>query len=75
MQTHGALQLALATTLLVWAITAMVSTVEESRTTWLLLALTALAGRLAVDEPTKLAECFPEPQRTTRFEVVSGRTA
>jgi len=74
-QTHGVLRLALATTLLVWGIAALVSTVEESRTTWLLFALIALAGRLSGDEPTRLAECFPEPQRTTRFEVVSKLTA
>jgi len=59
-QTRGSLRLALATALVVWAVTAMVATVEESRTTWLLFALIALAGRLAVDEPTSLAACFPE---------------
>jgi O-antigen ligase len=75
LQTHGALQLALATTLLVWIVTAMVSTAEESRTTWFLIALIALAGRLAVDEPSMLAEYFPEPQRTAKFEVTSKQTA
>ena len=74
-QTHGSLKLALATTLLVWAVTAMVATVEESRTTWLLIALIALAGRLAVDEPLNLAQCFPEPQRIAKFEVTSKQTA
>ncbi len=39
---------------LVWVVTSLVATVEESRTTWLLLALIALAGRLAVEEPEGL---------------------
>jgi O-antigen ligase len=59
-QTHGTLRLALAISLLVWTITAFVATVEESRTTWLLMALIALAGRLAVDQPEPLAACFPD---------------
>jgi hypothetical protein len=45
--TSGPLKLALLTALLVWGITSLVATVEENRTTWLLLALIALAGRLA----------------------------
>ena len=61
LQTHGALRLALVTALLVWAVTSSVATVEESRTTWLLFALIALAGRLAADEPEALAACFPGP--------------
>jgi hypothetical protein len=49
----------MATALLVWVITSLVATVEESRTTWLLLALITLAGRLAVEQPEELAACFP----------------
>src|ERR1017187_3414975 len=75
LQTRGPLQLALGTALLVWAVTAMASTVERSRTTWLLIALIALAGRLAVEEPEKLAECFPDPARTVGFEATSEQTA
>jgi O-antigen ligase len=64
-QTRGQLQWALALALVVWFITSLVATVEESRTTWLLLALVALAGRLAAEQPEKLAACFPvgEPRR------------
>jgi hypothetical protein len=58
--TRGPLKLALLATLLVWGITSLVATVEESRTTWLLLALIALAGRLAGEEPERLAVSFPE---------------
>ena len=59
LKTHGPLKWAMATALLVWVITSLVATVEESRTTWLLLALIALAGRLAVEQPEELAACFP----------------
>jgi len=58
-QTRGPVAWALATALVVWAIASLVATVEESRTTWLLLALIALAGRLAREEPEQLARCFP----------------
>jgi O-antigen ligase len=67
-RTQGALRLALATTLMVWVIASLTATVEESRTTWLLLALIALAGRLAVAEPEGLAVCFHDS--LTRSEVV-----
>jgi O-antigen ligase len=58
LQTRGSLRTALATILLVWVITSMVDTVEENRTTWLLLGIMATAGRLARDEPVQLEECF-----------------
>jgi O-antigen ligase len=58
MQTRGPVRIALATALLVWVVTSLVATVEESRTTWLLLALIALAGRLAQEEPAKLKVYF-----------------
>jgi O-antigen ligase len=50
-QTKGQLRWAMALTLVIWGITSMVATVEENRTTWLLLAMIALAGRLGVEEP------------------------
>lgn len=49
MQLRGPLKWALALSLSVWFITSLVATVEENRTTWLLLAIIALAGRLAVE--------------------------
>jgi hypothetical protein len=49
--------------------------VEESRTTWLLMGLIALAGRLAAEEPKGLAECFPEPVETNKLEVTTEQTA
>ena len=49
--TKGALRVALITLLSVWGVSSLVGTVAESRTTWLLLALIALAARVAADEP------------------------
>jgi O-antigen ligase len=71
LQTLGPLRWALTTALLVWLITSLVATVEESRTTWLLLALIALAGRLSVERPDELAACFPanEPRRETQVDA------
>ena len=74
-RTRGPLKLALVTALLVWAVTAMVSTVEESRTTWLLMAMIALAGRLAVDEPAGLAACFSDPVESSSLGASSERGA
>jgi O-antigen ligase len=56
--THGPLRLTLVTSLLVWAVTSLAATVEENRTTWLLLAIVIVAGRLAKDDPDGLADCF-----------------
>jgi O-antigen ligase len=58
-QIRGPLKWALALTLGVWFITSLVATVEENRTTWMLLAMIALAGRLAVEEPLEMTACFP----------------
>jgi len=57
-QVRGSLKWALALALAAWFITSLVATVEENRTTWLLLSMIALAGRLAVEEPEKLTACF-----------------
>jgi len=56
----GPLRLALLTTLLVWAITTFVATVEENRTTWLLLATIVVAARLGGKDAHALNECFGE---------------
>jgi hypothetical protein len=52
------LRLALVTSLIVWALTSLVATVEENRTTWLLFAMVAVAGRLGTDDPNGLDDCF-----------------
>jgi O-antigen ligase len=66
-QTHGPLRLAMATALIVWIVTSLVATVEESRTTWLLLGMIALAGRLAAEDPESLAVCFPDRDHSAEF--------
>jgi len=55
----GPLGWALATALTVWIISSMIASVEEGRSTWLLMGLIALAARLAAEEPRGLAVCFP----------------
>jgi O-antigen ligase len=74
LRTRGPLRLALGTSLVVWMVTTLDATVEENRTTWLLLALIALAGRLAGEEPEGLAACFSarvrEPEAGTASEPV-----
>ena len=57
-QMRGPLKWALALALGVWFITSLVATVEENRSTWLLLAMIALAGRPTVEEPEELTACF-----------------
>jgi O-antigen ligase len=71
-QTYGPLRWTMALALMVWLITSLVATVEENRTTWLLLALIALAGRLAVEEPEELAECFPATEKTPAEGAVTA---
>ncbi len=56
--TRGTLRIALATTVLVWMVSSLAATVEENRTTWLLLALIALAARFSAEEPEELGGCF-----------------
>jgi len=57
-ETHGPLRLALATCLIVWAITSLIATAEENRTTWLLFGIVILAGRLSEEDPLGLGACF-----------------
>lgn len=57
-QMQGAVRIAMTTALLAWLICSLAATVQENRTTWLLLGLTALAGRLAAEEPAAMARLF-----------------
>jgi O-antigen ligase len=66
---RGPLQWAMAVSLAVWLVTSLVAAVEESRTTWLLLAMIALAGRLAVEQPEEVAACFPAQSGFTGGEA------
>ncbi len=67
LKTDGHLRLALLVALAVWAITSLTLTVEESRVTWLLFALVALAGRCAEEDHAALADCFPAPGQSDSF--------
>jgi hypothetical protein len=58
LRTPGPLLVGLMTALLVMVIASMVDTVEENRTTWLLLGIMAVAGKLAVEQPEQFADCF-----------------
>lgn len=69
LRTDGPLRLALLLSLLVWGATSLVSTVEESRTTWLLFAVIAVAGRMAVEDHSEMAECFPDPRFPLRVPI------
>ncbi len=71
-QTRGPLKWAMAVALLVWFSTSLVATVEESRTTWLLLAMIALAGRLGVEQPEGLTACFPDQAQSHELPVTAG---
>lgn len=64
---RGPLFLAMGTALLVWMVTTLTATVEENRSTWLLFALIAVAGRLAAEEPEALAACFPAGAQRPAF--------
>ncbi|MGD0938512.1 MAG: O-antigen ligase family protein [Terracidiphilus sp.] len=68
-QTRGPLRWALGTALLVWMIITLVATVEESRTTWLLMALIALAARLAAEDRERLDVCFPAAETPSAISV------
>ncbi len=58
LRAHGPLRIALVTALFVLAISSLDAAVEENRTTWLLLAIVALTGRLAAEDDRGLPACF-----------------
>ena len=69
-KTRGPLRLALATALLVWTIASLAATSEENRTTWLLFALIALAGRLAMEAPDSLTASIPDAQQRPPSAII-----
>lgn len=77
-RTRSILRISLATTMAVWLVMATVATEEESRFTWLIIALVALAGRLALDCPVELNACFSLPgakQPAVALSVVASSEA
>jgi O-antigen ligase len=57
-RTAGALRIGMGTTLAVWCLTLLAATVEQNRSTWIVLGLMACAGHLAVEAPVETARCF-----------------
>ena len=55
---RASLRLAFAVALIVWSVTAIVASVEESRTTWFLMAAIAVAARLSGESPRLLDAAF-----------------
>lgn len=55
---RGYLRIALTTAMVVWAVTSLTATVEESRTTWLLLGTIAVAARIAAEHEADFETCF-----------------
>ena len=72
MQTRGMLRLSLITALLVWLVTSLDATVEENRTTWLLLGVIAVAGRMAREDGEQLAACIPDKISGPELEHPQG---
>jgi O-antigen ligase len=72
MRTRGTLRVALVTSLVVWLLTSLVATVQESRTTWLLLAEIALAGRLAGEDADELESCFPDGYKGAELHMADS---
>jgi len=67
-QIRGPLQLALATALFGWMTTSLVATVEENRSTWLLIGVVAVAGRMAAEDPRAVVLCFGESGRPEKLQ-------
>lgn len=57
---HGPVRQGLGIALLVWMVNALVLSIQTSRTTWLLLGVIAVAGRMAAEEPAELEKEFPQ---------------
>jgi O-antigen ligase len=55
---RGSLRITLIAAMAVWVITSLTATVEESRTTWLLLGVIAVAARLEAESRHHLEVCF-----------------
>lgn len=55
LRTRGSMRLALGTAVAVWCVSTLVAAVEENRATWLLIAIVAVAGRLAGQEPVAVS--------------------
>jgi O-antigen ligase len=60
---RGPLLVAVATALAVWTVSSLTASTEENRSTWLLLGMIALAGRLWSESPSHVDACFGAVER------------
>lgn len=67
---RGAVRIGLLTLLTVWTLSAMVGTVWESRTTWLLIAVVVCAGRLVIEMPAVMALAFDPVGQLSQPDLV-----
>jgi O-antigen ligase len=70
---RGPLLPAMGTALLVWMVTTLSASVEENRSTWILLASIAAAGRMAAENPAAFAASFSRIHRTDRQKDGCGK--
>ncbi len=73
--TRGPARIALATALMVWMATSLSAMVEGNRSTWFLLALIAVASRLAVEAPVAMSLQFETGARLGKNLGFAGPTA
>ena len=66
MKTRGAVRIAMATSLLVWTVSSLVATVEQTRTTWLLFALISVAARRFSEVDSQLE---PDSSLSVRYAL------
>lgn len=64
--TRGPARIGFSTLLVVWMVTSLAATVEGNRSTWFLLALISVAGRLAVDAPIAMSIQFETNARLNK---------
>jgi O-antigen ligase len=67
----GELRIGFGTALAVWCLTLLAATVEQNRSTWILLGLIACAGRLAAEVPEETSRCFSASQEFDPAHVLT----
>jgi hypothetical protein len=67
---RGGLRIASGTALLVLCVASLTATVERSRSTWFLLAVISLSGRLSIEEPDRVAQFLAA--RNPRLSAADG---
>jgi O-antigen ligase len=71
---RGAARIGFSTLLVVWMVSSLAATVEGNRSTWFLLALVSVAGRLAADAPIAMSIQF-EADAPFVGQIESAETA